>query len=47
MHSIAGEELTAVTDATVVFDKLRVATTVEIEVTRRGKPVTLFYEITK
>lgn len=47
LHSIAGEDVGAAADPTGVFDKLAVATTIEIELTRRGKPVTLTYEITK
>lgn len=45
LQSINGFELTSADKALEVYTKLREATSLEIEVTRRGKPVTLKYSI--
>jgi general secretion pathway protein C len=45
LQSINGFELTSVDKALEVYTKLREATSLEVEVTRRGKPVTLKYSI--
>ena len=45
LQSINGFELTSADKALEVYTKLREATSLEVEVTRRGKPVTLKYSI--
>jgi len=45
LQSINGFELTSADKALEVYTKLRDATSLEVEVTRRGKPVTLKYSI--
>lgn len=45
LQSINGFELTSADKALEVYTKLREATSLEMEVTRRGKPVTLKYTI--
>jgi general secretion pathway protein C len=45
LTSINGFELTSADKALEVYTKLREATSLELEVTRRGKPVTLKYSI--
>nr|MBA3502758.1 hypothetical protein [Deltaproteobacteria bacterium] len=45
LTSINGFELTSADKALEVYTKLREATSLELEVTRRGKPVTLKYTI--
>jgi len=45
IQSINGFELTTADKALEVYTKLREATSLEMEVTRRGKPVTLKYQI--
>jgi len=45
LQSINGFELTSADKALEVYTKLREATQLEVEVTRRGKPVTLKYSI--
>ncbi|HET9624822.1 MAG TPA: type II secretion system protein GspC [Kofleriaceae bacterium] len=45
LQSINGFELTSVDKALEVYTKLREATSLEIDVTRRGKPVSLNYAI--
>jgi len=45
LQSINGFELTSADKALEVYTKLREATSLEVEVTRRGKPVTLKYTI--
>lgn len=45
LTSINGFELTSADKALEVYTKLREATSIELEVTRRGKPVTLKYSI--
>jgi general secretion pathway protein C len=45
LQSINGFELTSADKALEVYTKLREATSLEVEVTRRGKPVTLKYMI--
>jgi general secretion pathway protein C len=45
LQSINGFELTSADKALEVYTKMREATSLEVEVTRRGKPVTLKYSI--
>jgi general secretion pathway protein C len=45
LQSINGFELTSADKALEVYTKLREATSLEVEVTRRGKPMTLKYSI--
>jgi len=45
LQSINGFELTSADKALEVYTKLREATSLEVEITRRGKPVTLKYSI--
>lgn len=45
LQSINGFELTSADKALEVYTKLREATSLEVNVTRRGKPVTLKYQI--
>jgi general secretion pathway protein C len=45
LQSINGFELTSADKALEVYTKLREATSLEVDVTRRGKPVTLKYSI--
>ena len=45
LQSINGFDLTSADKALEVYTKLREATSLEVEVTRRGKPVTLKYSI--
>ncbi len=45
LQAINGFELTSADKALEVYTKLREATSLEVEVTRRGKPVTLKYSI--
>jgi general secretion pathway protein C len=45
LQSVNGFELTSADKALEVYTKLREATSLELEVTRRGKPVTLKYTI--
>jgi len=45
LHSINGFELTTADKALEVYTKLREATSLQVEVTRRGKPMTLNYRI--
>lgn len=45
LQSINGFELTSADKALEVYTKLREATSLEVEVTRRGKPLTLKYSI--
>jgi general secretion pathway protein C len=45
LTSINGFELNSADRALEVYTKLREATSLELEVTRRGKPVTLKYNI--
>ena len=45
LQSVNGFELTSADKALEVYTKLREATSLEVEVTRRGKPVTLKYTI--
>ncbi len=45
LQSINGFELTSVDKALEVYTKLREATSLEVDITRRGKPVTLKYTI--
>jgi general secretion pathway protein C len=45
LHSINGFELTTADKALEVYTKLREATSLQVEVTRRGKPTTLNYRI--
>ena len=45
LQSINGFELTTADKALEVYTKLREATSLEVEVTRRGKPITLKYSI--
>ena len=45
LQSINGFELTSADKALEVYTKLREATSLEVNVTRRGKPVTLKYTI--
>ena len=45
LQSINGFEMTSADKALEVYTKLREATSLEVEVTRRGKPVTLKYTI--
>jgi general secretion pathway protein C len=45
LQSINGFELTSADKALEVYTKLREASSLEVEVTRRGKPVTLKYSI--
>jgi type II secretory pathway component PulC len=47
IHSIAGEELTSVSDPAALFERLKNATSFSIDITRRGRPVLIDYEITK
>ena len=45
LHGINGFELTSADKALEVYTKLREATSLDVDVTRRGKPVTLHYTI--
>jgi general secretion pathway protein C len=45
LHSINGFELTSADKALEVYTKLKEANSLQIEVTRRGKPVTINYSI--
>jgi general secretion pathway protein C len=45
LQSINGFDLTSADKALEVYTKLREATSLEVQVTRRGKPVTLKYSI--
>jgi general secretion pathway protein C len=45
LQSVNGFELTSVDKALEVYTKMREATSLELEVTRRGKPITLKYSI--
>jgi general secretion pathway protein C len=45
LQSINGFDLTSADKALEVYTKLREATSLEVEVTRRGKPATLKYSI--
>jgi general secretion pathway protein C len=45
LHSANGFELTSADKALEVYSKLRSATSVELEVVRRGKPVTLYIRV--
>lgn len=47
IHAINGFSLTTAEDALEVYTKLRGATKVELDITRRGKPVALTIEVTK
>ncbi|MEZ4368301.1 MAG: PDZ domain-containing protein, partial [Kofleriaceae bacterium] len=45
LHAINGFELTSMDKALEMYTKLREANALQVEVTRRGKPVTLNYTI--
>ena len=45
LQSINGFELTSADKALEVYTKLREATQLQVEITRRGKPMTLNYSI--
>lgn len=47
IHAVNGFELTSPDKALEVYTKLRDATELEFEITRRGQPVSITYEITK
>jgi S1-C subfamily serine protease len=47
VHAIADEPVAVTSDPIAIVEKLRVVTSFDIELTRRGKPVWLVYEITK
>jgi type II secretory pathway component PulC len=47
IHSIGGEELTSVADAAALVVKLGKARSIAVDVSRRGKPFLIEYEITK